>query len=162
MKKDFLLKKLFIVNSMVNEYCQYAQMLWTEFNIKTMKIYNNLCNQSDVLLLSDIFENLEAVAWNIIRRIHSVISPRQVVLGIQNWKGLRLNSHYLAISTYCWSLKVESKEQSCQYGTTAWKPTTNTWEQILIDPWNQNLSSHVREGLHRDYITDCTAHSMLT
>ena len=60
MKQDFLLKTLFILKSTVNEY--YQKAIWKEFNIKTMKDYHNLHNQSDVLLQADIFENFTGIS----------------------------------------------------------------------------------------------------
>ena len=41
---------------------QHAHTVWKEFNIESMKDYHKLYNLSDVLLLADIFENLEVFA----------------------------------------------------------------------------------------------------
>ena len=47
-----------------DEDYQHAQTVWKEFNIESMKDYHNLYNPSDVLLLSDIFENFRNICMN--------------------------------------------------------------------------------------------------
>ena len=42
----------------------YAQTVWKEFNIESMKDYHNLYNLSDVLLLADIFEEFRNICMN--------------------------------------------------------------------------------------------------
>ena len=41
-----------------DEDYQYAQTVWKEFNIESMKDYHNLYNLSDVLLLAYVFWKL--------------------------------------------------------------------------------------------------------
>ena len=43
---------------------QHAQTVGKEFNIESTKDYHNLYNLSDVLLLSDIFENFRNICTN--------------------------------------------------------------------------------------------------
>ena len=40
---------------------EHAQIVWNEFNCQTLRDYHNLYNQSDVLLLADVFENFRDV-----------------------------------------------------------------------------------------------------
>ena len=40
---------------------EHAQTVWRTFRMKTMRDYHNLYNQSDVLLLADVFENFREV-----------------------------------------------------------------------------------------------------
>ena len=40
---------------------KHAQQVWRTFKMKTMRDYHNLYNQSDVLLLADVFENFREV-----------------------------------------------------------------------------------------------------
>ena len=47
-----------------DEDYQYAQTVWKEFNIESMKDYHNLCNLSVVPLLADIFENFRNICMN--------------------------------------------------------------------------------------------------
>ena len=42
----------------------HAHTVWKEFNIESMKDYNNLYNLSDVLLLADVFENFRNTCMN--------------------------------------------------------------------------------------------------
>ena len=50
--------------SIIDEDYQHAHTVWKEFNIESMKDYHKLYNQSDVLLLSDIFENFRGICMN--------------------------------------------------------------------------------------------------
>ena len=52
--KDAVYSKL-TGEGITDEDYQHAQTVWNEFNIETMKEYNNLYNLSDVLLLAGIF-----------------------------------------------------------------------------------------------------------
>ena len=47
-----------------DEDYQHAQTVWKEFNIESMKDYQNLYNLSDVLLLADVFENFRNIWTN--------------------------------------------------------------------------------------------------
>ena len=47
-----------------DEDYHYAQTVWKEFNIESMKDYYNLYNLSDVLLLTDVFENFRNMCMN--------------------------------------------------------------------------------------------------
>ena len=47
-----------------SEDYRHAQTVWKEFNIVSMKDYDNLCNLSDVLLLADVFENFRNICMN--------------------------------------------------------------------------------------------------
>ena len=47
-----------------DEDYQHAHTVWKEFNIESMKNYHNLYNLSDVLLLTDIFENFRNICMN--------------------------------------------------------------------------------------------------
>ena len=47
-----------------DEDYQHAQTVWMEFNIESMKDYHNLYNLSDILLLSDVFENFRNICMN--------------------------------------------------------------------------------------------------
>ena len=47
-----------------DEDYQHAHTVWKEFHIETMKDYHKLYNLSDVLLLSDIFENFRSICMN--------------------------------------------------------------------------------------------------
>ena len=47
-----------------DEDYQHAHTVWKEFNMESMKDYHNVYNLSDVLLLSDIFENLRSIFMN--------------------------------------------------------------------------------------------------
>ena len=47
-----------------DEDYQHAYTVWKEFNIESMKAYHKLYNLSDVLLLSDIFENFRSICMN--------------------------------------------------------------------------------------------------
>ena len=47
-----------------NKDYQYAQTVWKEFNIETMKDYHNLYSLSDVLLLADVCENYRNICMN--------------------------------------------------------------------------------------------------
>ena len=47
-----------------DEDYQHAQTVWKEFNIVSMKDYQNLYNLSDVLLLADVFENFKNICMN--------------------------------------------------------------------------------------------------
>ena len=40
---------------------EHAQQVWKEFGMKTLRDYHDLYNQSDVLLLADVFENFRDV-----------------------------------------------------------------------------------------------------
>ena len=39
----------------------HAQKVWKTFEMKNLENYHNLCNQVDVLLLSDVFENFRNI-----------------------------------------------------------------------------------------------------
>ena len=43
---------------------QHAQTVWKEFNIESMKDYDNLYNLSDVIKLADGFENFRSICMN--------------------------------------------------------------------------------------------------
>ena len=47
-----------------DEDYQHAHTVWKEFNIESMKDYDNLYNLSDILLLADIFENFRNTCIN--------------------------------------------------------------------------------------------------
>ena len=47
-----------------DEDYQYAQTVWKECNIESMKDYHNFYNLSDVLLLAGIFENFRNICTN--------------------------------------------------------------------------------------------------
>ena len=47
-----------------DEDYQHPHTVWKEFNIETMKDYHKLYNISDVLLLTDIFENFRNICIN--------------------------------------------------------------------------------------------------
>ena len=47
-----------------DEDYQQAHTVWKEFNIESMKDYHILYNLSDVLLLTDIFENFRSICMN--------------------------------------------------------------------------------------------------
>ena len=47
-----------------DEDYQHAHTVWKEFHIETMKDYHKLHNLSDVLLLTDIFENFRSICMN--------------------------------------------------------------------------------------------------
>ena len=61
--KDAFYSKL-TGEGITDEDYQHAQTVRIEFNIETMKDYHNLYNQSDVLLLADIFENSRNICMN--------------------------------------------------------------------------------------------------
>ena len=44
-----------------DEGYEHAQKVWNEFEMKTLRDYHDLYNQSDVLLLADVFENFRDV-----------------------------------------------------------------------------------------------------
>ena len=67
MKKDFPKEAFYSELSyegITDEDYRYAQTVWKEFNIETMKNYQNLYNLSNVLLLADIFENFRNICMN--------------------------------------------------------------------------------------------------
>ena len=47
-----------------DEDYQHAQTFWKDFNIESMKDYNNLYSLSDVLLLADVFKNFMSICMN--------------------------------------------------------------------------------------------------
>ena len=47
-----------------DEDYQHAQTAWKEFNIESMKNYQNLYNLSDVLLLADSFDSFKNICMN--------------------------------------------------------------------------------------------------
>ena len=47
-----------------DEDYQHVHTVWKEFNIESMKVYHNLYNLSDVLLLADVFENFRNICMN--------------------------------------------------------------------------------------------------
>ena len=65
-----------------DEEYQHAQTVWKEFNIESMKDYQNLYNLADVILLADIFENSTNIARIIMDWIRLGISVRQLVRGM--------------------------------------------------------------------------------
>ena len=68
MKQAFHQKKHFILNSrgkgIAEEDYQHAQTVWKEFNIESMKDYQNLYNLFEVLLLAHVFENFRIICMN--------------------------------------------------------------------------------------------------
>ena len=49
-----------------HEDYQHARKVWETFEMKNLEDYHNLYNQVDVLLLADVFENLEMSVLKII------------------------------------------------------------------------------------------------
>ena len=47
-----------------DEDYHHAQTVWKEFNTESMKVYHNLYNMSDALLLADVFENFRNICLN--------------------------------------------------------------------------------------------------
>ncbi|XP_063370457.1 uncharacterized protein LOC134658744 [Cydia amplana] len=58
-KSDF--NSVLTDSSITDEDYQHAQNVWTHFNCKTMLDYSNLYLKTDVLLLTDVFENFRSV-----------------------------------------------------------------------------------------------------
>ena len=117
----------------------HAQKVWEEFNCKTFRDYHNVYNESDVLILADVFENFRDVcmkhygldpawyftspglAWDAVLKITKkeivLLSDYDMLLMIQ--KGIRggismmSNRYGTANNKYIDSAYDESKESTC-------------------------------------------------
>ena len=63
---------------------QHGLKVWKEFEIKTMKDYLELYNETDVLLLADVFENFRTICLENLNSILRIISQHRVYLGMQH------------------------------------------------------------------------------
>ena len=52
---------------------EHVLNVWNKSEIETMKDYSNLYLKYDVLLLADVFENPEIIAWGIMDYVHLII-----------------------------------------------------------------------------------------
>ena len=123
-----------------DEDYQHAHTVWKEFNIETMKDYHKLYNLSDVLLLTDIFENFRSICIN-----HYGMDPAWYFRapGLAWDAILKLTKVQLELlSDLHMLLMIEtvSEVELHQYHTTMLKPTANIWEVSSILLKNQNSS----------------------
>ena len=126
----------------IDEDYQHAQTVWKEFKIEPMKDYHNLYNQSDVLLLADVFENFRNICTN-----HYGLDPAWYCSapGLTWDAALNITKVQLELLSdpeMLLMIEVASEEESQQYHSTMLKPTTNIWElnSILLRILN---SSHI-------------------
>lgn len=70
-------------SSISEEEYEHAQNVWNKFNIKTMGEYHDLYLKTDVLLLSDVFENFRNVAMK-----HYNLDPA--------------NNNYITLPSFAW------------------------------------------------------------
>ena len=147
MKQAFFQKKLFILNSRMKvlqmKTTSIAQTVWKQFHMESMKDYHNLYNLSDVILLTDIFENFRNICMN-----HYGQDPAWYFSapGLAWDAALKMTKVQLELPNDADSLlMIESGIRGgiAKNSTTAMlKTTTNILQPRSLPLWNLN-SSHI-------------------
>ena len=88
--KKYFYSKLNKCNISNEDYNQ-AKEVWKKFNCKTLLNYHNYYLKSDVLLLSDIWENFRNVCYNNYELDHDIITQLQGYLGMHFYNLAKLN-----------------------------------------------------------------------